>query len=264
MNTVPLFQIDAFTREAFRGNPAAVCLLQQEADASWMQALAMEMNLSETAFVWPQTEGFGLRWFTPAVEVKLCGHATLATAHVLWQQGWLKPGQIAQFHTKSGLLTAQQQDGLIVLNFPATIASPADEPPGLLAALGLTEGTIYSNGTDYLVQVADETQVRQLQPNFAALKLVQARGVMVTAASQQPQYDFVSRFFAPAVGVNEDPATGSAHCALAPFWAERLGKTKLSAFQASARGGELVVEALGARVTLAGSAVTIFEGRLAC
>ncbi len=262
MKTIPLFQVDAFTRKPFAGNPAAVCLLEQEADAGWMQSVGAEMNLSETAFVWRKNDGFGLRWFTPTIEVDLCGHATLATAHILWQEGWLAADATARFHTNSGILTARQADGRIVLDFPATPAMPAEAPAGLLQALGVTDAQVFFNGVDYLVQVDDEAVVRGLQPDFTALKQVKTRGVMVTAVSSQPEYDFVSRFFGPAAGINEDPVTGSAHCTLAPFWAERLGKTALRAFQASARGGELLVALQADRVLIAGNAVTVFQGVL--
>lgn len=262
MTTLPLFQVDAFTRRPFAGNPAAVCLLEQPADAGWMQFVGAEMNLSETAFVWRLQDGFGLRWFTPTIEVDLCGHATLATAHILWQEGWLGEHDTARFHTKSGLLTSQRAGGRILLDFPVTPASPAEAPPGLLQALGLADGQVYFNGVDYLVQMDDEATLRGLKPDFIALKQIKARGVMVTAASSQAQYDFVSRFFGPAAGIEEDPVTGSAHCTLAPFWVERLGKRVLRAYQASARGGELLVELQGERVLLAGNAVTVFRGQL--
>ena len=259
---IPLFQVDAFTDKPFAGNPAAVCLLEQAADAHWMQALAAEMNLSETAFVRRLETGFELRWLTPAVEVDLCGHATLAAAHVLWEQGWLAAGEAAHFHTRGGLLTARRSESGIVLDFPVTPATACTAPAGLLQALGLEEGRVFFNGVDYLVQIEDEAGLRGLQPDFAALKPIRARGVMVTAVSRQPACDFVSRFFAPASGIDEDPVTGSAHCTLAPFWAERLGKSAMRAFQASPRGGEVLVQLQGDRVLLAGAAVTVFEGRL--
>lgn len=262
MKTIPLFQIDAFTRKLFAGNPAAVCLLEQEVDAGWMQSVGAEMNLSETAFVWRKEDGFGLRWFTPTVEVDLCGHATLASAHILWQEGWLVADETARFHSNSGLLTAYQAEGRIVLDFPAIPAMPAEAPAGMLQALGVADGQVLFNGVDYLVQLEDETALRLLQPDFTALKQVKTRGVMVTALSSKPEYDFVSRFFGPAAGINEDPVTGSAHCTLAPFWAERLGKTRLQAFQASARGGELLVELQADRVLIAGDALTVLRGEL--
>jgi PhzF family phenazine biosynthesis protein len=194
--------------------------------------------------------------------VDLCGHATLATAHILWEQDWLMEGEDVHFHTRSGLLVARKKGARIVLDFPATPATAAQAPVGLLPALGLKSGNVFFNTVDYLVQVEDEEGVRRLQPDFTALAQIEARGVMVTARSSQPRYDFVSRFFGPAAGINEDPVTGSAHCTLAPFWAERLGKTRMTAFQASARGGELLVELRGDRVLLAGAAVTVFKGQL--
>lgn len=262
MSAIPLFQVDAFTNKPFAGNPAAVCLLEQPAEADWMQAVAAEMNLSETAFVWRKENNLGLRWFTPTIEVDLCGHATLATAHILWQEGWLAAGETACFHTNSGVLTAVQSEGGIVLDFPVAQAEPTTEPEGLLQALGISNGQVFCNGVDYLVQMDDETALRGLQPDFTALKQLKTRGVMVTAVSSQPEYDFVSRFFAPAAGINEDPVTGSAHCTLTPFWAERLGKTHLRAFQASTRGGELELEWRGDRVLIAGSAITVCKGEL--
>jgi PhzF family phenazine biosynthesis protein len=263
MNSLPLFQVDTFTSQPFAGNPAAVCLLDKPADAHWMQCVGAEMNLSETAFVWREAEGFGLRWFTPAVEVDLCGHATLATAHILWQEGWLAADAVARFHTRSGILTAQQVGKRIVLDFPATPAIAVEAPAGLLAALGAADAAVFSNNIDYLVLLESEAEVRRLQPDFAALKAYKIpRGMIVTAAAHGAEYDFVSRFFAPSQGIDEDPVTGSAHCTLAPFWVERLGRTSLQAFQASARGGEVLVEWLGERVLLAGSAVTVFNGTL--
>lgn len=263
MQNLRVFQVDAFTSQPFSGNPAAVCLLDKVADTRWMQAVGAEMNLSETAFVWREADGFGLRWFTPTVEVDLCGHATLATAHILWQESWLDAGVTARFHTRSGVLTAQQLGSRIVLDFPATPAVQVAAPKGLLAALGVTDTAVFFNNIDYLVLLDSEAEVRRLRPDFVALKACKAaRGVIVTAAAHGTGYDFVSRLFAPGQGIDEDPVTGSAHCTLAPFWAERLGKNSLQAYQASARGGEVLVEWLGERVLLAGSAVTVFSGTL--
>lgn len=261
-NTSPLFQVDAFTQQAFAGNPAAVCLLEQAADPAWMQAVAAEMNLSETAFVHRVENGFNLRWFTPHVEVDLCGHATLASAHILWQQGWLAKTDTAHFHTKSGLLTAQHHAGLICLDFPATPAQAVTPPAQLLAGLSIEQAKVYFNQVDYLVVIETEQQLRQLQPDFACLQTLPVRGIIVSASAQD--YDFVSRFFAPAVGINEDPVTGSAHCTLAPYWAQQLGKTQLQAYQASARGGELQLQLQGERVLLSGHAVTVFHAELYC
>ena len=263
---LPFFQIDAFTDRPFAGNPAGVCLLDRERDADWMQAVASEINLSATAFVVDHEEGFSLRWFTPTTEVDLCGHATLAAAHVLWEQGLLASEAHARFHTRSGLLRATHNNGMIELDFPATPAEPAAEPPGLLAALkldtGVDKGNIYRSRFDYLVAVENEAVVRSLQPDFSALGQLEARGVIVTARSDDPAYDFVSRFFAPAAGINEDPVTGSAHCTLAPWWTSRLGKPSMTAFQASKRGGVIRLSLQENRVRLAGQAVTLFSGEL--
>lgn len=259
---LPLFQVDAFTNHPFSGNPAAICLLDCERDADWMQAVAAEMNLSETAFLLEQADGFSLRWFTPTTEVDLCGHATLAAAHVLWEQRLLAPETEARFHTRSGLLRATCSNGIIELDFPATPAEPAPAPPELLAALGLDKGDIYRSRFDYLVVVDNESVIHILQPDFPALKMIEARGIIVSARSNDPAYDFISRFFAPAAGINEDPVTGSAHCTLAPWWATRLGKSSMIAFQASKRGGVVKLRLQNDRVHLGGRAVTIFSGEL--
>jgi PhzF family phenazine biosynthesis protein len=258
-----LLQIDAFAEEAFRGNPAAVCILDRERDAEWMQNVAAEMNLSETAFLLAGYGRWSLRWFTPAVEVDLCGHATLASAHALWEEGLLQPDDTAQFTTRSGLLTAARRDHLIELDFPVKASTPVDAPAELLAALGVTEPRwVGRNQFDYLVEVASEEEVRALQPDHARLRKLPVRGVIVTSGASSSAYDFVSRFFAPGSGIDEDPVTGSAHCALAPFWAERLGKTELVAYQASARGGVIRIRLLGDRVKLGGRAVTVLRGEL--
>jgi PhzF family phenazine biosynthesis protein len=256
-----VIQVDAFTDQPFAGNPAAVCVLPAAQDAAWMQQIAMEMNLSETAFLVRQPDGFNLRWFTPTVEVNLCGHATLASAHVLWTEGHLPVKQEAQFHTKSGLLTAKLQDDWIELNFPAKQAQVTTPPDNLLKALGVSEVKFVGKSQfDYLVEVASERELRQLQPDFTLLKTLPVRGIIVTSLAAK--YDFVSRFFAPGVGVDEDPVTGSAHCCLAPYWQERLGKSEFLAYQASARGGILKVRCEGDRVILGGQAVTVMRGEL--
>lgn len=258
-----LLQIDAFTSEAFRGNPAAVCLLGSEPDERWMQNVAMEMNLSETAFVLPREDGFSLRWFTPAAEVALCGHATLASAHALWEEGVLSPGEIARFHTRSGLLTADRKDDLIELDFPATRDETCAAPEGLLESLGVTDPVhVGRNKFDYVVEVASEDVVRGLDPDHARLRTIPVRGVIVTSRSNESGVDFVSRFFAPGVSVDEDPVTGSSHCCLTPYWAQRLGRNELLGYQASKRGGFVRVRLDGDRVKLGGQAVTIFRGEL--
>ena len=252
-----IVQVDAFTSKLFAGNPAAVCVLPAARDERWMQAVASEMNLSETAFLHRDGDAWRLRWFTPSVEVALCGHATLASAHVLWQNVQ------ARFLTKSGLLTADRRGDWIELDFPATGPTPAPAPDGLTAALSVTPRYVGKSRFDYLVEVADEAAVRALHPNLSALERVEARGVIVTARAETDGFDFVSRFFAPRAGVNEDPVTGSAHCALGPYWGERLGKRELLAYQASARGGVVRVRVAGDRVALGGQAVTVLQGELA-
>ena len=227
-----------------------------------MLNVAREMNLAETAFLVKQRDGYDLRWFTPTVEVDLCGHATLASAHVLWEDGHLAPTAQARFHTKSGLLTADRRDGLIELDFPATPVSPAAAPPGLAEALGATPQFIGRSKFDYLVELQDEATIRKLDPDLGAVSHVQARGVVVTSRAGKGKYDFVSRFFAPQSGVPEDPVTGSAHCALAPYWGAKLGKKELMAFQASARGGEIRLRLEGDRVRIGGQAVTVLRGEL--
>jgi predicted PhzF superfamily epimerase YddE/YHI9 len=257
-----IVQVDAFTSEPFKGNPAAVCVLEAERDAAWMQRVASEMNLAETAFLRPKEDGFGLRWFTPAVEVDLCGHATLASAHVLWESGRLAAGQTARFHTKSGLLTAVRVGDWIELDFPSTPEEGVEAPPGLLEALGALPRYVGKSRFDYLVELDSEADVARLRPDFGALGAISARGVIATARSADPGFDFVSRFFAPASGINEDPVTGSSHCCLAPFWSRLLGKETFLARQISARGGVLKVRLDGDRVRLGGQAVTVLQGDL--
>lgn len=258
-----IVQVDAFTDTPFRGNPAAVCVLPDERDAAWMQAVAAEMNLSETAFLLKRADGFGLRWFTPAVEVDLCGHATLASAHVLWEDRHLAREAQARFHTKSGLLTADRRGEWIELDFPVKPATPATPPPGLAEALGAAPKYVGRNQFDYLVEVDSEDTVRALAPDHAALAKLPVRGVIVTSRASTHGFDFVSRFFAPGSGIAEDPVTGSSHCALGPFWGARLGKTQMLAYQASARGGVVRVRLAGERVALGGQAVTVLRGELA-
>jgi PhzF family phenazine biosynthesis protein len=257
-----IVQVDAFTATPFAGNPAAVCVLPAPREDQWLQQVAREMNLSETAFLLRRPDGFELRWFTPAIEVDLCGHATLASAHVLWEDGHLAPQQTARFHTRSGLLTAERSGDWIELNFPAVPEEETAPPAGLAQALGVTPLYVGKNRTGLLVQVATEDQVRTLQPDFAALKKLPARGVIATSRSTQPQFDFVSRYFAPQAGIDEDPVTGSAHCCLGPFWAKHLRKEQLIAYQASARGGVVRVRVAGDRVHLGGQAVTVLRGEL--
>ncbi|MBN1425671.1 PhzF family phenazine biosynthesis protein [Candidatus Fermentibacteria bacterium] len=257
-----IFQVDAFTREPFKGNPAGVCLLDGPRDDEFLQNVAREMNLSETAFPLVEGEGFHLRWFTPAVEVELCGHATLATSHVLWEEGIAPLEAPIRYITKSGELRATSRGGVIELDFPAKPEQAVEAPESLIRAMGVMPRYVGRNQFDYLFLLDDEQAVRHVEPDFHLLRGAGARGIMVTAPSDTPDFDFVSRFFAPGVGIDEDPVTGSAHCCLGPFWAARLGKTELRAYQASARGGELLVRVEGNRVILAGHAVTVLRGEL--
>jgi predicted PhzF superfamily epimerase YddE/YHI9 len=260
--SIRIVQVDAFTNRPFAGNPAAVCVLPEAPADPWMRDVAREMNLSETAFLLPENGGFRLRWFTPAVEVDLCGHATLASAHVLWEDAHLPPGAQARFHTRSGLLLADRRGDWIEMDFPATRAVEAAPPPGLFAALGAPARMVARNRFDYLLEMDSEETVRALTPDFSALRGIEARGVIVTSRASTAGFDFVSRFFAPAVGVDEDPVTGSAHCALGPYWGHRLGVTGMTAYQASARGGIVRVRLTGERVVLGGQAVTVMTGEL--
>ena len=260
--SLPIYQVDAFASGPFTGNPAAVCFLEKEADADWMQSMAAEMNLSETAFITQHSDGFGLRWFTPATEVDLCGHATLASAHTLWETKRLPEDVTARFHTRSGLLTAKRVGDWIELDFPATPAEAIEMPSGLSDLLGSVPKFVGRSRFDLLLELTDAEELRDLNPDFAGLSRLPVRGFIVTAPSDVPEYDFLSRFFAPAECINEDPVTGSAHCALAPFWAERLGKNEMTAFQASPRGGVVKVKLAGNRVLLRGQAVTILRGEL--
>lgn len=259
---LPIYTVDAFTAKPFAGNPAAVVLLDAPRDDAWLQAVAAEMNLSETAYLRPAADGYELRWFTPAVEVDLCGHATLASAHVLWESGLIAAEAAARFHTRSGLLTAARRGDWIELDFPAKVEEPTTPPAELLEALGTAAVYVGRNQFDYLVEIESEAALRALTPDHARLRQLPVRGVIVTARAESPGYDFVSRFFAPGSGIDEDPVTGSAHCCLAPYWAPRLGKTVFSAYQASPRGGELEVELVGERVLLRGRAVTVLRGEL--
>jgi PhzF family phenazine biosynthesis protein len=256
-------QVDAFTDRPFAGNPAAVCLLASAADPGWMQEVAREMNLAETAFMVPRSDGFDLRWFTPSTEVDLCGHATLASAHVLWEDHHLRPTDEARFHTRSGILTASKEaSDLIWLDFPATPSRPADSLAELEQGLGVPVKYVGRTAFDYLIELESETAVRKLAPDLGALARLPVRGVIVTARSESDGYDFVSRFFAPAAGVPEDPVTGSAHCGLGPYWGTRLGKDELVGYQASPRGGVVLVRLDRDRVRLGGHAVTVIRGEL--
>ncbi len=262
---VPLSVVDAFTDTPFAGNPAAVCLLDRWPADTWLQLVGREMNLSDTAFLVSHSPAhFELRWFTPKVEVALCGHATLAAAHVLWASGTTAHDHLT-FHTRgSGTLTARRlASGEIELDFPARPAPPCSAPPGMIAALGANARAVGRSADDYLVEVATDAEVRTLAPDFARLAQTGSRGVIVTAKSEDARYDFVSRFFAPAAGINEDPVTGSAHCCLSEWWGERFGKAEMTGFQASERGGVVRVARSNGRVKLIGRAVTVTTGHLA-
>ena len=260
---IRIVQVDAFTNRPFAGNPAAVCVLPEAPGDQWMRDVAGEMNLSETAFLVKQADGYNLRWFTPAVEVDLCGHATVASAHVLWQDGHLPEGVQARFHTRSGLLTADRRGDWIELDFPAKIAAACEPPAELLPALGITSARFTGkNAFDYFVEIESDAELRALKPDHSRLAKLPVRGVIVTARSSSPEFDFVSRFFAPGSGIDEDPVTGSAHTALGPYWAKILGKTEMLAYQASTRGGVVRVALKGDRVLLGGQAVTVMTADL--
>jgi PhzF family phenazine biosynthesis protein len=266
----PLYLVDAFADVPFAGNSATVCLLPDAgapgADAAWntawLQALASELHQPATAFVRRASTSFELRWFTDTAELALCGHGTLATAHVLWETGRLDQCEAASFQTMTGALAATRDGAWITLDFPAQPARPVDAPPDLLAAFAVTPRTVARSDLDYLLELDSEAAVRAVQPDFARLRQVQTRGVIVTARSSQERVDIVSRFFAPSFGLDEDAVTGSAHCTLGPYWAERLGRTTLRAYQASARGGSIRVEVAGPRVRLSGQALTVLRGEL--
>ncbi|ADU92905.1 PhzF family phenazine biosynthesis protein [Geobacillus sp. Y412MC52] len=261
---IPMYIVDAFTDRPFAGNPAAVCLLPQPVGDEWMQRVAAEMNLSETAFLVPHEGGYRLRWFTPKAEVDLCGHATLASAHVLWERGERRADEAIAFFTNSGVLTAINNDGWIRLDFPNETPVRVESPPAaLVGALPAEPLFIGRNRFDYLVEIGSEQEVRRLTPDFRLLQEVDARGIIVTSRSAAEEMDFVSRAFFPALGVPEDPVTGSAHCCLGPYWADKLEKTTLVGYQASARGGIVRVMVSGERVQLEGKAVTVLKGDLA-
>jgi PhzF family phenazine biosynthesis protein len=263
--TQPIVHVDAFTAVPFAGSPAAVCILPAARDEAWMQHVAREMNLSETAFVVPHGAGaddFDLRWFTPTVEVDLCGHATLASAHVLWENQQIETTATARFHTRSGLLTASRRGDWIELDFPATPEEAIDPPAGLVDAMGAKPRYVGRSRFDFLFELDDETAVRNVRPDFGRLRGFAARGVIVTSRADDPGVDFVSRYFAPAFGIDEDPVTGSTHCCLGPFWSRRLDKREFVARQVSSRGGVLEVALDGDRVRIGGQAVTVLRGEL--
>lgn len=260
---VRIVTVDAFTAVPFAGNPAAVCILSEARPDGWMRNVAREMNLSETAFLTPEAGGYRLRWLTPAVEVDLCGHATVASAHVLWEEGHLPAGEQARFYTRSGVLLANRRGDWIELDFPAKMATACEPLAELVEALGVEPQAVARNQFDYLVELGSEAEVRAASPDHGKLKKIPVRGVIVTAPASTPGFDFVSRFFAPGSGIDEDPVTGSAHCALGPYWAARMGKREFTAYQASARGGVVRVRVEGDRVLLGGQAVTVLRAEMA-
>ncbi len=255
-------QVDAFTSKPFTGNPAGVCVMGEGADEGWMQNVAMEMNVAETAFAWPEGAGYRLRWFTPTQEVPLCGHATLATAHILWEEGHLDAGESAVFETLSGTLKARKTETGIELNFPTDPPKAEPAPEALLRAVGARPVYSGRGRLGYLFELEDEAAVRALSPDFRGMREASPLPVMATARSASERYDFVSRLFAPTLGIDEDPVTGAAHCCLGPYWEGKLGKKGLRAFQASTRGGEMHVRGEGDRVYLTGVAVTVMRGEL--
>lgn len=259
---VPLFQVDAFTDVLFKGNPAAVCFLTKAASPKWMQLVACEMNLSETAFVHPRADGYGLRWFTPQGEVELCGHATLSAAHILWESGVVAPGMKIRFSTLSGLLSATKKEDMIELDFPSAVVVPGDISEEIIAALGAVPEFIFRSGEKLLLEYPHEAEITGMTPDFNTLRLSSGRGLIVTARSEKPGIDFISRYFAPWIGINEDPVTGSSHTILGPYWSHKLQKDYLTAYQASARGGTLHMRVSGERTYISGQAVTVFSGQM--
>jgi PhzF family phenazine biosynthesis protein len=258
--SLPLFIVDSFSDGPFTGNPAAVCLLREEAEDAWMQQVAAEMSLAETAFVLPTGDDFRLRWFAPRLEVDLCGHATLASAHALWEADCLAPTEAARFHTRSGLLTVERKADGMTMDFPSRPVEPFPDGGGLAELLGVQAVYLGRSGMQGFIEVENAEVVRSLQPDMTRLLRYPVRGVIVTALSDDPAYDFISRYFAPRVGVPEDPVTGSAHCCLAPYWSERLQKRDLMGYQASQRGGVVRVGLRGDRVLLGGRAATVMRG----
>ncbi len=259
---VRIVTVDAFTDIAFAGNPAAVCVLQEARSEDWMRNVAREMNLSETAFLLPGEDGYDLRWLTPTVEVDLCGHATIASAHVLWEDGHAPSDRQIRFHTRSGLLLADLRGSWIELDFPIKIATVAEPPAELLPALGVDAVAVAKNAFDYLVEVESEEVLRGMSPDHSLLRKIPVRGVIVTSRSSTDGFDFISRFFAPGSGVDEDPVTGSSHTALGPYWRAKLGKSEMTGYQASPRGGVVRLRLDGDRIILGGQAVTVMEAQL--
>ena len=257
-----LFQVDAFTNRPFGGNPACVVLLEKEQTEKWMQSVASEMNLSETAFITGKKSPFNLRWFTPAVEVELCGHATLATAHVLYETEIMQRNERIIFKIRSGILSTTYHNGWIEMDFPAFPALEINKKDEITRALNATPDQVYSSGESIMAVYDNPEKIHKMTPDFELIKEFKIQGIMATSHSDEPDVDFISRYFAPYVGIDEDPVTGSAHCSLGPFWGERLNKTILNAKQVSARGGTIRVELKENRTVISGQAVTIFTGAI--
>ncbi len=260
--TMSIFQVDAFTSEAFCGNPAGVVILTKKMPDQWIQGVALEMNLSETAFILKEKDSFSLRWFTPKVEVDLCGHATLASAHVLFEKSYLEHNETVNFDTLSGRLCASVSDGWITLDFPCLSLEQIPVSEKISQALGFSPNSVYKTDVNILIEMSDPQSVKGFTPNFSKLAELPYQGLIITARGDDGRYDFVSRYFAPRAGIDEDPVTGSAHCSLAPYWVPRLNKNKFDAYQVSKRGGNIKVELVNDRVLLTGQAVTIFSGSL--
>lgn len=259
---VKIYQVDAFTPEPYKGNPAAVCILNEPKEDKWMYNVAEEMSLPETAFIHKKEGKFNLRWFTPTHEVDLCGHATLASAKVLWATGMVEKTNDIDFYTKSGVLTVRRKKDWIELDFPIEAGKEVEPPTKLIEALEVNPKYVEKNRMDYLIEVDNEDIIKKINPDFRKLKEVDTRGVIVTSKANSERYDFVSRFFAPAIGIDEDPVTGSAHCCLAPYWKKRLNKNEFTAYQASNRGGSLKIRLGKERVYLSGKAVMVLKGEL--
>jgi len=258
-----IFQVDAFTTEPFRGNPAGVCLPAGATSEEWLQGIAADMNVSETAFLWKKEHHFAIRYFTPLAEVSLCGHATLSSAHILWQEGIVGTGEAIRFIAKGGDLSARHEGDWICLDFPTLPVRPAETPPGLQAVLGAAPLRVSRlEGQGLLVEFDSEEIVRELQPDFAGIRREGFGMIIVTARAKGGPYDFVSRFFAPDIGIDEDPVTGVAHCSLSPYWSERLGKADLLGHQVSRRGGIVRVRSRGARTEILGRALTVLRGEI--
>lgn len=254
--------INAFASEPFSGNPAAVCILERDIEDDLKQQIAMEINLSETAFVVSGEDGFNLRWFTPLTEVDLCGHATLAAAHIIWEEDIVKSNEIIKFFTRSGEIGVKMEDGLISMGFPTEPVIPVENTEEVAKCINSQILYAARNRFDYLLEIATEDELKRLVPDFSAISGLDSRGLIVTCRSDSGDWDFASRFFAPRVGINEDPVTGSAHCALGPYWSSKLGKIDLTGFQASQRGGLVYVKIKEKKVILGGKAVTVMQGNL--